>query len=157
MGKLLALKTAPANRAALIDEAGDLGRKIAAWKATGIERRDKQIAEEMATWYTDAAADQDFTEKGLRYTLSVSPRANQTSINIRAAYKILGLAKFLTACTLTLKALKQHLSEPEVLALTSSDRTGHRTYGLTPIIGPVTETVAPISGGEVSDRLLEAA
>lgn len=155
MGKLLSLRTAPPNKAALIDEAGDLRQKIAAWKATGIERRDKQLAEEMASWYTDAAADQDFTERTNRYTLSVSPRANQTSINIRAAYKILGLKTFLTACTVTLKALKEHLSEPEVLALTSSERTGHRTYGLTPIVRPAAE--APISGGAESDRLLDAA
>jgi hypothetical protein len=133
MGKLLLLKTAtPANRSALIDEAGDIKLKLAAFAATGVERRDKQLTEEFASWYPDKP-EEEFIEKGQRYELRISARRNVTTIDIRAAYKKLGLRKFLSACSLTLKALAEFLTEPEVDCLTSTARTGSRAFVTTPL------------------------
>jgi len=135
VGQLLALKTAPANRAALIDEAGALDLQLAVFAATGVERRRKQLTEEFGSWYADKAADGEFLERGLAFQLKISPRRNSTSINIRGAYKKLGIARFLQAATLTLKALGEFLSEPEIEALSSTARTGARSFVTTPIGG----------------------
>lgn len=68
------------------------------------------------------------TEAGLRYNLSVSMCAKVTTIDVRGAWKKLGAAKFRKVCTVTLKALAEFLTTPEIELLSSSARTGYRTY-----------------------------
>jgi hypothetical protein len=143
MGKLLLLKPAAAARAALISEAGALDLKIAAFAATGIERRRKQLGEEFASWYLDKPPDEEFIERGRGFELRVSARRNVTAIDIRGAYKKLGLARFLKSASLTLKALAEFLSQPEIDALSSTARTGSRSFVTTPIGAPAVEMPAP--------------
>jgi hypothetical protein len=137
MGKLLAMQTAAPDRAAIIDEFGDIALKRLAFAPT--EKRFKQLSDEMKSWYQDAPADKTFTEKGQRYQLDVSMCSNVTAINIRAVYKIVGIAKFLKACTLSLKAVGELLSVPEVAAVSSVERTGWRSLATTPISRPTVE------------------
>jgi hypothetical protein len=130
VGKLLSLKTAPTPRAAIIDEFGDLTLQRAAFAPT--EKRYAQLRDELKSWYADAPGHTEFVERGRRYQLTVSAAANSKTIDIRAAYKKLGLAKFLKACSLTLKALAEFLSEPDIEALTTSAQTGARGFVSTP-------------------------
>lgn len=134
MGKLLALKQAPANRAAIIDEFGDVEKQRREFAPT--ERRHKQLLDEIKSWYESLPGDKDAVEKGTRYQLAISMRANATTVDVKAAHKKLGLTKFLKACTLTLKALGEYLSQPEIDALTATDRTGSRSFVTTPLVGP---------------------
>lgn len=155
MGKLLLLKKAVPNRAAIIDEFGDVCALRAGFAPT--EKRHKQLADEIKSWYEDAAAAREFTEKGDRYQLAISMRSLAKTINIRAAYKKLGINKFLAACTITLKALGELLSEPEVDALWEEDRTGHRSYVTTPFAVPAELMLAQPNGTTVVRELLGAA
>lgn len=153
MGKLLTLTTSPAARAALIDELGDLKAKKAAFAPT--EKRLKQVSDEVASWYDDRAPAETYVEKGYRYQLTVSARLNVTSVNIRAVYRILGVRKFLDICTVTLTAIREVLTDAEVLAVTSLDRTGYRRLDTTPLGTP-----AELSSGSIaheSDQLPKAA
>lgn len=136
MGKLLTLKIAtPPNRAAIIDEFGAVSALRDAFGPT--EKRYGQLRDEIKTWYKDSPGDKDFIEKGLRFQLDVSMAAEARTIDIKGAYKKLGLAKFLKACTLTLKALGEFLGAADVDALTSTGRTGSRNYTPTPMGRPV--------------------
>jgi hypothetical protein len=143
VGKLLLLDTAsPPNRAALIDERLDLKLRIDAFAATGLKKRADQIDEEIASWYVDKHPDAEFVEKGTRSQLTVSMRANQTTIDVRAAYKILGLKQFLLACSITLKALGELISPAEINALSTSARTGSRRFVFTPLGQPADNVAA---------------
>jgi hypothetical protein len=153
MGKLLALKTAPANRAALIDEFGDISKLRKAFAPT--EARHKQLQEEIKTWHADDDAATPFTEKGRRWQLDVSACSHVTVIDNRATYKKLGLPRFLKAVTITLKALKELLlTEPEISELTSVEQIGFRSLVATPLVLP---PAAIPPGNAVSDTLLDAA
>jgi hypothetical protein len=135
VGKLLTLKTAsPPNRAAIIDEFGNLCRLRDEFAP--FEKRHGQLYKEIKTWYENEPAEKTFTEKGLRYQLDVGMQAEAKTINMRLAYKILGLEKFLKACTLTLKALGELLGSAEIDCLTTLARTGHRIYIPTLITRP---------------------
>jgi hypothetical protein len=142
MGKLLQLSKSPSERANLIDEFGDVCRRRADFAP--IEKRHGQLAAEIKTWYEEEDPEKVFVEKGARYQLDVSVRANVTAINNRAVYRILGIAKFLEACSLTLTALRKYMTTPEVDAVSSQERTGSRSYTAVPILG----SPAAVSGSE---------
>jgi hypothetical protein len=139
MGQLLQLSktTTPADKAAVIDEFGDACAKVKAFEPT--RKRHEQLRDEIASWYADKAADQDFAARGARYDLWVSMRSNQRKVNIAAAFRALGVRKFLKVCTVTLTALKEILSEPDAEALTTESRTGYRRIWTTPSIRPTVE------------------
>jgi hypothetical protein len=157
LGKLLHLKTAPANRAALIDEYGDIERLRREFAPT--EKRYEQLREEIKSWFEASPADKEFIEKGARYQLTVSMRANARIVDIAAVYKKLGLKKFLRACSVTLKALAEFLTEPEIDALASSGRTGARSYVSTPLGLPAVPALGRLPGNAASgpDKVPEAA
>ncbi len=155
MGKLLALKTAPADRAAIIDEFGDIAKLRADFAPT--EKRHKQLSDEIKTWYEDSPADQDFVEKGTRYQLDISPCSNVTLIDVKAAKKKLGLAKFLKCVSITLKALAVFLTEPEIAELTSTEQTGYRSYKPTPMIALPPNPGIPVNAASSPDAVREPA
>lgn len=129
MGKLLQLKTSPPNKAALIDEFGDVERLRREFAPT--ERRYQQLRDEIAGWCPDP--EKEYVEKGHRYELLISRRDEQRKVDVKAAQKKLGLTKFLKACSLTMKALEAFLPKPEIEALTTKARTGPRTLIPTPV------------------------
>jgi hypothetical protein len=135
MGQVVSINTA--KRPAIIDELGDTTRRSDEYAATGNERRRKQLQDEVQAWYAAEPADAEYAATGARYDLRVSPRRVVTAIDTKKAYKALGLARFLKACTLTIKALSSLLPAPDVDALTTSERTGSRGLTLTPLAAPV--------------------
>jgi hypothetical protein len=135
VGKLLTFKTAsPHNRAAIIDEFGNLCRLRDEFAP--FEKRYGQIREEIKTWYEQQPGEKVFTEKGRRYQLDVGMCANARTIDIRAAYKKLGLRKFLKDCSMTLKALGEYLGQSEIDEITSESHIGPRKLTTTPIAIP---------------------
>jgi hypothetical protein len=155
MGILLGLKTAPQNRAALIDELGDLSARRDAWIASKVEKRYQQVLAEAKTWYAGKDALELFVEKGARYQLNVSPCAKATVFSARAIYTRLKLNKFLAVVSVTAKALAEigKLTPDEIAALGTTERTGPRGYTTTPL------TLAPAAprpdAKSVSDLLLD--
>jgi hypothetical protein len=135
VGKLLTLKTAsPPNRAALIDEFGNLSKLRDEFAP--FEKRHGQLRDEIKSWYEGRPGDVTFTEKGLLFQLDVTACANAKAIDLRAAYKKLGLPKFLKACSMTFKALGEYLGQADIDELTSESQTGPRRFTATPITPP---------------------
>ncbi len=135
MGQVRSIEIA--KRAAVIDELGDATRRSDEYAATGNERRRKQLADEVQAWYASDAAEGEYSATGARYHLAVSPRRNESRIDISGAYKKLGLKRFLKIASTTIKALAAALPAPDVDALTSMTRTGSRGLTLTPLVAPV--------------------
>lgn len=133
MGKLLTLKTAsPPNRAAIIDEFGEVSRLRDDFAPT--EKRYNQLRDEIKSWYEDKPADEVFIEKGVRFQLDIGACAMAKTVDVAAAYKKLGARKFFKACLITLKALAEHLGQADIEALTSEAQTGPRRFASTRIV-----------------------
>jgi hypothetical protein len=143
MGKILQLKPGPRSRAAAIDEFGDIVKLRKAFLPT--EQRYQTLLREIAPWYAKSAAAKEFVASGERWQLNVSMCQRQSSIDIWAVYKLLGLTKFLKICSVTLKAIGEFLTQSQIDGLTSHERTGRRDYVPTLILAPPAEpAVAPI-------------
>ena len=132
MGKLLLLKNATKDRAALIDEYGNVDRLRKEFAP--YEKRYQALRAEIASWYEASPPDATYIEKGLRYTIEIGARATESTINVKGAHKALGLVKFLKACSITLKALRAALAPEEADKLVSTARTGSRSISSTPIV-----------------------
>ena len=110
----------------LIDRYGELSRQIELLKPAIAEH--KMLGQVIQGMFVDSPADQPRTLSGRLYTLQVSARELQTSIvNIRSVYKALGVQQFLEKCSITLKAVKDSVSEERYLKLVQTARTGPRT------------------------------
>lgn len=113
------------NRAALIDEYGELSRQLE--EIQPVVARHKMIRSMIQSWFDSTAADEPVLLQGRRYTLQVSPRENATTLkSIRAIFREMGESKFLDHCSITLKAVKDCLGEAKFNQLTSVNRTGLR-------------------------------
>lgn len=75
------------------------------------------------------------TLQGKQYTAVLGPRENQTKIvSMAKVWKAVGSKAFLAACSFTLKALEQLISDPiERAKLLKTDRTGSRSVKTFPI------------------------
>jgi hypothetical protein len=133
MGKLLGLKPADAARADLIDELGTLRQRQAAFAATGVDKRAAQLQTEISSWHDGDPPDAELVERGTYFQIIFSPRRSVSTLNVRGAYKALGLKRFLEACTVTMKALAAFLTPDQVDALVTTERTGSRSLTTTPI------------------------
>jgi hypothetical protein len=71
--------------------------------------------------------------RGDRYTLKISPCTFEAQVDVAAARKKLGAERFLSACSITLRALANLLPKPEVDALTTTVRTSTRTFTPVPV------------------------
>lgn len=114
------------DRATLIDEYGELCRQMDEMKP--VIARYKELGSMLQSWYVDTPADQSVTAQGRLYSLQISPRDNQTTIkDIRKVYRVLGVAKFLKLCSITLKAVKENVDAGVYEGLVETHRTGFRT------------------------------
>lgn len=112
-------------RKTLIDEYGRLEAAVAPHKAT--IRRLEELGKAIRAWYADADPEQGVTLDGAAYAITLGPCGFQTSItSLAEVYLRLGHAKFLAACSMTIKQLESKLPASEVLALTKRERTGSR-------------------------------
>jgi hypothetical protein len=117
----------PVDIAALVDECGELKRRIDLVKPD--QARLKVVQEELDNLVFDLLpAHEPVTLEGHIYKLLVSPRENQTTINdIAEVRRSMSAADFLKIATVTLKALKTAVSESRFLSLVTTARTGNRT------------------------------
>lgn len=76
-------------RAAIIDEYGELSRKVKEFKPTA--DRAAALGKTIAAWYDDRPAEDSFTAAGERFTVQVSARSNKRFIsNMVKLARILG-------------------------------------------------------------------
>ena len=111
---------------ALIDEFGDIVRQRDAFAPT--ERRYAKLRDQMKELLADAPAEEEFAFEGERFTLNISARSIERKVDIKAARRYLGVTLFMQCVSVTMSALSNFLSKPEVEALTISERTGSRSF-----------------------------
>ena len=125
--EVITMPTAPVEISpAELDEFGDLHIERIAFAPK--EKRYQTLLDRMKLRHKDMPPLEDLTETGLRYRISVSACSKVTTIDVLGAWKKLGAAKFRKVCTVTVKALGKFLTTPEIELLSSSARTGYRTY-----------------------------
>lgn len=140
MGQLVTLKLSAKDRAAIVDEFGDAAAKVAAFKPT--QARYEQLAAQIRGWYGDKPADQEYSERGSRYVVTVQPRALESSIDAKGVHKKLGIAKFLLVVGITIKALEAAIGETEAKTFITKDRTGSRRLVPLPLVGQSEDAAA---------------
>lgn len=114
------------NRAAIIDEYGELSRQLA--ELDPIKSRHELLRKVIQGWFDAVPADEPAVMQGRRFTLQVSPKENSTKLkSIRAVFREMGENKFLDHCSITLKAVKDVLGEERFKNFATTDRTGYRT------------------------------
>lgn len=119
------------NREKLIDEYGELCRQIDEIKPA--IARHKLLGSMLQSWFEEVPAEESVAFAGRYYTLQASPRDNQTKLkDIRKVYKALGAAKFLSLCSITLKAVRESLPDDLYQNLVETNRTGSRTLKTVP-------------------------
>ncbi len=122
---------APEIPASLIDEFGDLQKLRDEFAPTEAlyQKRYKELKDLLAA----APPEATFVESGERWTLDISARRFERTVDVKRVRKRLGVELFLRVCSVSMKALESYLLKPEIEALTSSAQTGSRTYAVQPI------------------------
>lgn len=115
----------------LVDEYSKLDAEYTAFSPK-IARR-KKLRELILAWYPELPGDQAKTISGVSYDLMIGLAEEQNKItNLRKVWKALGATRFVDACSMTLKALREALGETEAAEYLTCERTGPRS--LTPVI-----------------------
>lgn len=121
----------PVIPASLIDDYADAKALHDAFKPT--EALYKKLGDELKALVETSTPTATFVVKGKRFSLDISAKAFESVVNVRAAQKKLGANLFITVCTVTLKALGNYLTKPEVDALVTKEQTGARKYETSPL------------------------
>jgi hypothetical protein len=109
-----------------VDDFGDVAKLREAFAPTErLYNKLRDQIKELCRGKDPAAA---YTMRGDRYTLKISPCTFEAQVDVVAARKKLGAERFLSACSITLRALANLLPRPEVDALTRTVRTTTRTF-----------------------------
>lgn len=115
-------------REEIIDELGRLDAEIAADGIATKLTRIKTLRETVRAWSETEPAEKPLLYEGKAYSVTLTPRENQRSIrSLQAVYKALGIAKFIVACSLTLKALEEAVGKENIGKYVTEERTGSRT------------------------------
>jgi hypothetical protein len=112
--------------ASLIDDYCEAKALHDAFKPT--EALYTKLGNELKKLLESSPATETFCESGSRFTLDISAGGFESVVNIKAARRKLGAVNFLAAVTVTLKALGNFLTKPEVDALVTKEQTGPRNY-----------------------------
>jgi hypothetical protein len=92
-----------------------------------------KLGDELKELVKDSPATETFVATGKRFSLDISAQALASVVDIPAARRKLGAVNFMAAVTLTLKALGNFLTKPEVEALVTKEQTGSRKYTCNPL------------------------
>jgi hypothetical protein len=117
--------------AALCDEFGELTKLKDEFAP--IQSRYNKCRERLAALVADADPEAEFRVEGEKYRVLISARGLEKRVDIPAARKELGAARFLEVVTVTMKALEKFLLKAQIEALTLVERTGPRTYSPVPL------------------------
>lgn len=134
-----AIKLGDARRAQLVDELGDIRKRLEQVKrdsSANIER-EKQLKIEMLSWIpAQLGAAESTTFRGRKFVATVSAQKNERQIVAGGKKKIaewLGLDTFFDKCNITLKVLEVMLTGKQMLEIVNESRTGPRSIEVQPI------------------------
>jgi hypothetical protein len=123
--KLQLVPSPPRPDPALVDEFGELDRKVQAFKPTA--DRHKWLKEKILGFTMDTAASEPATFLGSKYSAIVGAQQMQRSIESMAkVYKLVGKDRFLDLCSMTLKALEHEVGEIAAAQYIQELQTGPR-------------------------------
>ncbi len=124
--RLVEAKAEDVSRAAIVDEYGELDRKIQEFKPT--TKRYEELKKTIQGWYADLPAEQSSVAEGKLYTVQVGARENRRKItNMLKVYRLIGMQKFLELCSISLEAIEKVIAPSRLEGIISSERTGPRT------------------------------
>jgi hypothetical protein len=118
-------KEEAANRRIVVDEYADLVAETTPWKAKFTRRDD--LAKIIRDWYVAEDANATHTAQGERFHVLLSPKGNETVINMRNVWNALGRKQFIEAVSVSLTRLKELLPAATVASFTTKEQTGSRT------------------------------
>jgi hypothetical protein len=126
-------------RRAIVDEYGALAVELAPWKKK--DARFDELAKIIRGWYVDSDGEKSFVEVGEQYQATLGVKQLATRIDVKGAWRAMGRAKFLQACSVTIKALEQFLEADQVQGLLTKERSGSRPLLTSPLISSQTQTL----------------
>ena len=118
-------KTEAVSRRAVVDEYADLVAETTPWKAKFTRRDD--LAKIIRDWYVNADANKAHLAEGDRFQVLLSPKGNETVIDMVKVWAALGRKKFIEAVTVSLTALKEVVPAATIAAMTTKNQTGSRS------------------------------
>lgn len=114
----------------IVDDYGDVAKLRDAFAPT--ERLYQKLHKQLKELCVGADPNKEFLVKGERYTLRISACKYENQVDVPRAKRKLGVEKFLQCCTVTLAALGNYLSKPDVAALSILVQTSTRTFSPEP-------------------------
>jgi hypothetical protein len=121
-----------AARSAVVDEAGELEKKLAPYK--GDIRRLEDLRKTIRSWYEGADPTKIFSAYGETYVATVGACGNETVIHdMSSIFEAAGRDKFLAACKLAIGKLPGLVNPALAAACTSQEQTGSRGLSIMPI------------------------
>jgi len=123
----------PAKRVAIIDEFGELERRLKVQKP---ERdRHKALEAEIVAWYRDEPAEESFVAEGTLYSVRISARAKKRTIfNLDKVFRLLGKIKFLSLASIPLSAVDRELPDADHSTFLKEERSGSRSVEAVAIV-----------------------
>jgi hypothetical protein len=123
--------TIPRDSAQIVDEFGALAAKLAPVKAD--HNRYDELRKLISSWFSAAAADQEFTVSGKSYSVVVSARRPERWVKSMAALaKRLGAKLFHSLVTPKFGEMDKHIPEAEQPRYFEKKPTGYRTVRVNP-------------------------
>jgi hypothetical protein len=114
--------------AAIADELGALDTELAPFKTK--YSRAESLRKALREICKDREATSQFVFEGDNYVVTLGAKSNEKFVRLAAAFKALGKVKFITACSMTIKAITEAVA-PEVLpSLVGSEQTGSRNISI---------------------------
>ena len=114
----------------LVDDYGDVTKLRDAFAPT--ERLYQKLHKELKEACEGANPNKEYIVEGQRWKIRISACKFENEVDVPRAKRKLGVEKFLECCSVTLKALGNYLSKPDVDALTISVQGTSRTFSLVP-------------------------
>lgn len=112
-------------RAAVVDEFGELERQVALLKPT-LDRH-AALKKEIASWYEFHSAGAAFTEAGKRYEVQISAKAKVRTITDKTKlFTALGKGRFIDLAKISLEAIDRLIPRLHHPAFLSEEQTGNR-------------------------------
>ena len=114
-----------AKRSAVIDEYGELARRVAAFKPTA--ERKLELEKEIASWYAEQSAELEFAAEGRLYSVQISAKGIKREItDMGKLFALLGKARFLDVCSVPMQAIDREIPPEKHPAFLTEERKGRR-------------------------------
>jgi hypothetical protein len=121
-------------RAAVIDELGELQREIAVFRPK--LKRAEELQKQVQSWYSSEAPDKSFEADGCRYRVQVGMRENPRRItDMMRVFLHLGKTKFVSLASIALKDLEAVVDGNVIDTLLTEERSGPRSVVTVALIG----------------------